>query len=29
AISHLVVDKTAPSPILADFERLGAEIHFA
>ncbi|TIO99590.1 MAG: DeoR family transcriptional regulator, partial [Mesorhizobium sp.] len=26
---HLVVDKTAPSPILADFERLGAEIHFA
>ncbi|TIR79606.1 MAG: DeoR family transcriptional regulator, partial [Mesorhizobium sp.] len=24
-----VVDKTAPSPILADFERLGAEIHFA
>ncbi|PBB35767.1 DeoR/GlpR family DNA-binding transcription regulator [Mesorhizobium sp. WSM3868] len=29
AISHLVVDKTAPPAILADFERLGAEIHFA
>ncbi|PBC00767.1 DeoR/GlpR family DNA-binding transcription regulator [Mesorhizobium sp. WSM3860] len=29
AIRHLVVDKTAPSAILADFERLGAEIHFA
>jgi len=29
AIRHLVVDKTAPSDILADFERLGAEIHFA
>ncbi|RWG17780.1 MAG: DeoR/GlpR transcriptional regulator, partial [Mesorhizobium sp.] len=29
AISHLVVDKTAPSAILADFERLGVEIHFA
>ena len=29
AIRHLVVERTAPSAILADFERLGAEIHFA
>ena len=29
AIRHLVVDKTAPAAILADFERYGAEIHFA
>ncbi|WFP74461.1 DeoR/GlpR family DNA-binding transcription regulator [Mesorhizobium sp. WSM4906] len=29
AIRHLVVEKTAPYAILADFERLGAEIHFA
>lgn len=29
AIRHLVVEKTAPSTILADFEHLGAEIHFA
>ncbi|TIW15759.1 MAG: DeoR/GlpR transcriptional regulator, partial [Mesorhizobium sp.] len=29
AIRHLVVEKTAPSAVLADFERLGAEIHFA
>jgi len=29
AIRHLVVDKTAPAAILADFERHGAEIHFA
>jgi len=29
AIRHLVVEKTAPAAILADFERQGAEIHFA
>ena len=29
AIRHLVVEKSAPSAILVDFERLGAEIHFA
>jgi len=29
AIRHLVVEKTAPVAILGDFERLGAEIHFA
>ncbi|TGQ95503.1 DeoR/GlpR transcriptional regulator [Mesorhizobium sp. M8A.F.Ca.ET.208.01.1.1] len=28
-ISHLVVEKTAPAAILADFERQGAQIHFA
>ncbi|MGX9182516.1 DeoR family transcriptional regulator, partial [Mesorhizobium sp. BHbdii] len=29
AIRHLGVEKTAPAAILADFERQGAEIHFA
>lgn len=29
AIRHLVVEKTAPVAIVGDFERLGAEIHFA
>ncbi|GLQ82902.1 DeoR family transcriptional regulator [Mesorhizobium huakuii] len=29
AIRHLVVEKTAPAAILADFESRGAEIHFA
>jgi len=29
AIRHLVVEKTAPAAILADFERQGAEIRFA
>jgi DeoR/GlpR family transcriptional regulator of sugar metabolism len=29
AIRHLVVEKTASPVILADFERQGAEIHFA
>ncbi|UCI06001.1 DeoR/GlpR family DNA-binding transcription regulator [Mesorhizobium sp. B1-1-8] len=29
AIRHLVVERTAPAAILADFERQGAEIHFA
>lgn len=29
AIRHLVVEKTAPSAVLADFERQGAEIHLA
>ncbi|QND65266.1 DeoR/GlpR transcriptional regulator [Mesorhizobium loti] len=29
AIRHLVVEKTASAAILADFERQGAEIHFA
>ena len=29
AIRHLVVEKSAPAAILADFERQGAEIHFA
>jgi DeoR/GlpR family transcriptional regulator of sugar metabolism len=29
AIRHLVVEKTAPAAILADFERQGAEIHLA
>ncbi|MEW6633988.1 MAG: DeoR/GlpR family DNA-binding transcription regulator [Pseudomonadota bacterium] len=29
AIRHLIVEKTAPEAILADFGRLGVEIHFA
>jgi hypothetical protein len=29
AIRHLVVEKTAPPAILADFQSQGAQIHFA
>ncbi|TIT84361.1 MAG: DeoR family transcriptional regulator, partial [Mesorhizobium sp.] len=28
AIRHLVVERSAPAAVLADFQRQGAEVHF-